>query len=135
VSDLGQQNMDAVRRFLAAVNRADPAGICAELDEQVRWRTPSIHGVTAARAFEGHAAVLQVWAEVTATTHGQLRVVLQNIEGDHGGVLAEGALSTPSGTTPIGYVMQMRDGKIRDAETFVNPGQAKLAWDRRAGAR
>jgi hypothetical protein len=29
----------------------------------------------------------------------------------------------------------MRDGKILDAETFVNPGHAKLAWDRRVNAK
>ena len=123
--------MHAVRRFLAAINRDDAEGICAELDEQVKWRTPAIPGVTPAREFDGHTAVLEVWSEVKATTRGDLRVVLQNIEADHDGVLAEGALSTPGGTTPIGYVIQMRERKIRTAETFVNPGQAKLAWDRR----
>jgi hypothetical protein len=40
--------MDAVRRFISAVNRDDPPGICAELDEQVKWRSPAIHGVTPA---------------------------------------------------------------------------------------
>ena len=131
VSNLAQQNMDAVRRFLAAINRDDPAAMCDELDEQVKWRSPAIHGLTPAREFKGHAAVREVWSEVKATAAGDLRVILQTIEGDDHSVLAEGSLSTPSGTMPIGYVMQMRGGKIYSAETFVNPGQAKAAWDSR----
>lgn len=132
MSDVAQQNMDAVRRFLAAVNSDDPEAMCAELDEKVRWRTPVIHGVTPAREFEGHAAVRAVWDEAKATAGGSFRVVLHAIEGDAEGVLAEGALRTPSSMMPIAYVMQMRNGRIRSAETFVNPGQAKAAWDRRA---
>jgi hypothetical protein len=72
--------------------------------------------------------------EVKATARGQLRIVLQHIEGDDDGVLAEGALRSPSGTTPIAYVMQMRHGRIRLADTFVNPGDARVAWDGRVRA-
>lgn len=52
MADLAQQNMDAVRRFLAAINRDDLDAMCAELDEHVKWRTPVIHGVTPALEFK-----------------------------------------------------------------------------------
>lgn len=135
VSDAAQQNMDAVRRFLSAINRDDLVAMCAELDEQVKWRTPVIHGVTAAREFQGHAAVREVWAEAKATAGGDLRVVLQTIEGDDDGVFAEGVLRTPGGMTPISYVMQMRGGKIHSADTFVIPGEATMSWKRRTRAQ
>ncbi len=131
MSDAVQKNMDAVRRFLAAVNEGDTVAMCEELDANVKWRSPAIHGVSDAREFAGHEAVRQVWQDVKSTTGGHLRVILQNIEGDERGVLAEGSLSTPNGMSPIAYVMQMRDGKIVTAETFVIPGEAKMAWERR----
>ena len=131
MTDVAARNVDAVRRFLAAVNQGDPVAMCEELDPQVRWRSPAIHGVSEAREFIGHDAVRQVWEDVMATTGGQLGIVLQKIEADEEGVLAEGALRTPGGMSPIAYVMQMRDAKIRTAETYVIPGEARMAWDRR----
>jgi ketosteroid isomerase-like protein len=126
---MSQENMETVKRAIAAVNDRDVDGYLACCTEDVQMRTPlaSIGAV-----YEGADAIRRFFVDIQDTVP-DFRVELERLDAiEHGRVLAlvritaTGRASGLSAASdmPAANVYELADGKIRRVRIFLDRNEA-----------
>ncbi len=125
---MSQENVEIVRRALAAYTAGDIEGMLSFLDPDAELHSAIISGAEG-KAYRGHAGI-RSWAAETQVSFEALSMELTEFRdlGDRvlgfGRVHAKGRESGVELDSPTGWVFTLRDGKIVRAEGYLDPGKA-----------
>jgi ketosteroid isomerase-like protein len=124
---MSRENVEIVRRQVAALNRGDWEASLEGIDPGIEWvvarehpASRTIHGLDELRAYR------QDWGQML----GALRFESERIidRGDVvisiGRISGTGAGSGAATEVPIGFVLRFRDGSVIKVEEFLDPGEA-----------
>jgi ketosteroid isomerase-like protein len=127
---MSQENVEAFNRAVEAVNRWDLEAALAELDPEIEWH-PVVQVLLGGEAivYRGHEEVREsyreaheIWAEI----HYDFPQI-QDL-GDRlvatGSVGMRGRSSGAETESPIGYLVEFRNGKAVRARSYLDPAEA-----------
>jgi ketosteroid isomerase-like protein len=127
---MSEENVDRYRRNIEALNRRDVEALLPELDPEIEWNMPlqRLLGGEAA-VYHGHEGVREYFRDM-GEAFAEIRVDYPDIRDLGDRVLAIGSFQArgrESGVpieSPLGAVLEMRDGKVIRARTYFDPKEA-----------
>jgi uncharacterized protein len=127
---ISQENVEAFKRVVEAANRRDVEAALAELDPEVEWH-PVIQVLLGGEAtvYRGHQGVRDVLREADeawAETHydfSEIRDLGDRIVAI-GRFRARGKESAAEVESPLGYVVQFKNGKAIRMWSYLDPNEA-----------
>jgi ketosteroid isomerase-like protein len=127
---MSQENVEAVRRALAAGKRCDIDALLEEIDPGIEWRSAfSVLIPSEATVFRGHDGVRAVFRE-GQELWSEVHYELSLIQAVHDRVVVVGRIrvrSRDTGTEAeslLGHVCKMGNGRVFRISSFVVPGEA-----------
>jgi ketosteroid isomerase-like protein len=125
-----QENVEAFKRVVEAANRRDTEAALEELDPEVEWH-PALQVLLGGQAtvYRGHRGVREVLREAEeawAETHYEFSEIqdLGNRIVAIGRFRARGKGSAAEVETPLGYVVQFKNGKAIRMWSYLDPADA-----------
>jgi ketosteroid isomerase-like protein len=126
---MSRENVDSFKRAVDAANRGDLAGFFQDLDPELEWYPlyPGLLGEEALyRGYEGVRELNREATELWVEFHYEFSEFREL--GDRvvaiGTLRARGRQSTVEIESPIGYVVDFKDGKMIRARGYGDPEQA-----------
>ncbi len=130
---MSEQNVAAFKRGVEAFERRDVEAVLQVLDPKVEWH-PALHAMLGGEAtiYRGHEGIRMLFREVNEAFVA-LRVEIFDIRdlGDRlvatGRMRARGKTSGAETESPIGYLADVKNGKMLRVRTFLDPDDALAA--------
>ncbi len=130
------ENVELVRRGLAAFNARDVEGFAALVTEDFVWM-PSLPGAIGGGAYAGRAGIDRYFAESRDTWQSLAVEGEELVELPGGAVLmlgravGRGVGSGAPVAMALAFVAEFRDGRLAHVETFLSHEEARAAAARR----
>jgi len=127
---MSEENVEALKRGFDAFNRRDLEANLEELDPEVVQHL-SLFTMLGGQltVYRGHDGVRELYRDL-GDGFAEIRVEIREIRdvGDRvvaiGQLRGRGRVSGAEVQSPIGYVVELRDGKAIRIDDFFNPGEA-----------
>ena len=128
---MSQENVEVVRRALAAWNADNLDAFLAELDPELEWH-PSIEPALEGRetVYRGHDGARKAWDEYRGEAWGGLKGQIQEIRNLGDSLLVLGHFDVTGRTTglefgqEVGLLIAFRGGKILRSRDFLSHAEA-----------
>jgi len=127
---MSQENVEAVKRAVDTFNRRDLEANLAELDPEVTGRVVLLAMVGGESTdYRGHEGVRELWQEL-GEAFAEFQIELSEIHdlGERvvgiGHVRGRGKASGAEVESPIGYVVEFKNGKAIRIDDFFDPKEA-----------
>jgi ketosteroid isomerase-like protein len=135
---MSEENVEAVKRAVEAGNRRDVEAFLAELDPEVEWH-PALLASVAGRAavYRGYEGVREFFRDLDEA-FVQIQVEFDEIRdlGDRivaiGHLSMRGKASGAATESPLGYVIDFKNGRVIGARTYLDVEQTLEAAGLRA---
>ena len=127
---MSEENVDRYRRNIEALNRRDVEAVLAEVHPDIEWNMPlqRLLGGEAA-VYHGHEGVREYFRDMDEA-FAEIQVDYPDIRDLGNRVLAIGSFSARGKKSevpiesPLGAVVDMRDGKATRVRTYLDPTEA-----------
>jgi ketosteroid isomerase-like protein len=127
---MSQENVDSFQRAIAAYNRGDMEGLLKEHDRDVEWH-PVLQVLLGGEAtvYRGHEGVREFVGDLDEA-FSELRIEIAGIRdlGDRlvgiGRLVGRGKESGAETETPIGWLVEYKNGKAARVMTYIDPKEA-----------
>ena len=127
---MSQRNVETFKRGSDAANRRDAEDLLAVLDPEVEWH-PAMAAVLEgeAKVYRGHEGV-RAWLRDQEEAFAESRIDYSEIRALGERIVAIGRLRTrgkESGAeleSPVGWVVEFKDGKVINAKAYLDPAEA-----------
>jgi ketosteroid isomerase-like protein len=127
---MSQENVEAFKRGSEAANRRDVETLLALLDSEVQWH-PAMAALLGGETtvYRGHEGV-RAWLRDQEESFAESRIDYSEIRAVGERVVAVGRLRTrgkESGVeteSPVGWVVDFRNGKVIRAQAYLDPEEA-----------
>jgi ketosteroid isomerase-like protein len=127
---MSQENVETFNRVIEAANRWDLEAALAELDPEIEWR-PAVQVLLEGEApvYRGHEGVRESFREAIEIC-AQIHYDFSEIQdlGDRlvatGTVRLRGRRSGVETESPLGYLVEFRNGKAIRARSYLDPADA-----------
>jgi ketosteroid isomerase-like protein len=126
---MSQENVEAFKRGSDAANHRDVEGLLAELAPEVEWHPAMAALLGETTVYRGHEGV-RAWLRDQAESFGESRIEYSEIRAIGARVVAIGRLFTrgkESGAnteSPVGWVVEFKNGKVIHAKAYLDPKEA-----------
>jgi ketosteroid isomerase-like protein len=127
---MSQENVEAFKRAFDAVNRRDIEALMPELDPEVEWHTDFLMAMGGkGTVYRGHEGIRE-WLRDLYETLSEIQAEYSEIRdlGDRtvaiGRIRARGTASGAETESPIGSVVEFKNGKVIGVRTFLDPKEA-----------
>ena len=123
------ENVEVVRRGLAAFARNDPDGVKASLHADVTW-VPALGGLTTKSVYRGPEAICQLLFEEVPTVLEDFSAEILDLEATGDAVLTTARFSGRSKSTGLDveqtffHVYRVQDGKVIEMHGFTTRDEA-----------
>jgi ketosteroid isomerase-like protein len=127
---MSQENVEAFKRGLEAGNRGDVETLLEVLDAEVAWHS-ALHALLGGEAtvYRGHDGVREMFRDLYEA-FDEIQIEISEIRdlGDQlvaiGRTRARGEASGADVETPIGFVIEFRNGKAFSYRGYLDPKEA-----------
>lgn len=128
---MSQEDVEIVRRGVDAFNRRDLDGLAELMTPECEW-FPAMPGIVAGESYRGRAGLETYFADIGDAWEG-LRIVPEESRDLRASVLVLGRLegkgrgSGVTVDTPMGLIVDLRNGKVSLVRAFLDQGEALRA--------
>ena len=127
---MSQENVEAFKRAFQAINRRDVEALLEELDPEVEWHSAILMALGGERTvYRGHEGIRE-WLRDLHGTLSEFQAEYSEIRdlGDRtvaiGHMRARGTTSGAEVESPIGSVVEFKNGKGLQIRTYFDPHEA-----------